>query len=140
MTPTAQAARESAASALTAETSPSVPAHRPTRVAMVGAGFIADFHLDVLAELEVAEAVAICDPLLSRAESLAAAKGVAEAVATVEELPALGVDVAHVLTPPATHVDVARRLLELGIGVFLEKPAALCAADVRRLGALAAER
>ncbi|MCA8979026.1 MAG: NAD-dependent epimerase/dehydratase family protein, partial [Planctomycetes bacterium] len=42
--------------------------------------------------------------------------------------------------PPATHVDVARRLLELGIGVFLEKPAALCAADVRRLGALAAER
>lgn len=140
MTPTAQAARESAAPALTAPTRPSVPAHQPTRVALVGAGFIADFHLDILAALEFAEVVALCDPQLARARSVAAAKGVPNAVASIEELPELDIDVAHVLTPPATHVEIARRLLELGIGVFLEKPAALCAADVRSLGALAAER
>jgi predicted dehydrogenase/nucleoside-diphosphate-sugar epimerase len=140
VTPTLQAARESAAPALTAQSSPTVPAHQPTRVALVGAGFIADFHLDILAELEVAEVVALCDPQLELAQSVAKAKGVPSAVASIEELADLRVDVAHVLTPPATHVDIARRLLELGIGVFLEKPAALSAEEVRSLGALAAER
>lgn len=140
MTPTAQAACESAAPALTATKNPTVPAHKPTRVALVGAGFIADFHLDILAELEVAEVVAICDPALDRAQALASAKGVSAAVASIEDLRDLRIDVAHVLTPPATHVAIARQLLEMGIGVFLEKPAALCAADVRLLGALASER
>ena len=140
MTSTAQAAPRSATPAVTAQVTPTVPASKPTRVGLVGAGFIADFHLDILAELDTAEAVVICDSALGRARSLADAKAVPAAVATLEELSEHRVDVAHVLTPPDTHVKVSRRLLELGIGVFLEKPAALSAADVRALGALAAER
>lgn len=145
VTPITQAAESSAPPAVTADPRPDTDAApsaaaRPTRVAIVGAGFIADFHLDVLAELDEAEAVVLCDPALDRARALASAKGVPAAVASLRELREHDVDVAHVLTPPATHVAVARELLELGVGVFLEKPAALCAADVRALGALAAER
>lgn len=114
-----------------------------TRVALVGAGYVASFHRDVLAELPQAEAielVAVCDTDPERARSAARQWGVQRAVTTVEELPALGVDVAHVLVPPDLHVPVARRLLELGIGVLVEKPLALTSAEARDLQALADAR
>jgi nucleoside-diphosphate-sugar epimerase/predicted dehydrogenase len=57
---------------------------------------------------------------------------------SIEELPGLGVDVAHVLTPPDLHVPVTRRLLELGMGALVEKPVALEPEAARELGQLAA--
>ncbi|MDP6540216.1 MAG: NAD-dependent epimerase/dehydratase family protein [Planctomycetota bacterium] len=109
-------------------------------MALVGAGFIADDHREILAGLEEARLVAVCDPDLGRARRLAESAGGCAAVADVAELADIGVDVAHVLVPPDLHVPVARRLLEAGIGVFLEKPAAPQAASVRELGELAAAR
>src|SRR6185295_19214693 len=53
------------------------------------------------------------------------------------ELAGLDVDVAHVLVPPDLHVPVARRLLEMGIGVLLEKPAALSSTESRELQEIA---
>ncbi|MCE9593567.1 MAG: NAD-dependent epimerase/dehydratase family protein [Planctomycetes bacterium] len=117
------------------------PRSRPlgpkTRVAVVGTGFIADFHLEILAATEAVEVVAVCDLDLVKAERAARRFGVAKAVKSVAELAALQVDVAHVLVPPALHVAVAKELLELGIGVFIEKPLALSSADARMLGELA---
>jgi predicted dehydrogenase len=37
----------------------------PLRVAVVGAGFIADFHLEVLKNTPEVELVAVCDAVLS---------------------------------------------------------------------------
>jgi predicted dehydrogenase/nucleoside-diphosphate-sugar epimerase len=112
----------------------------PTRVAVVGAGFIADFHLAILAGTDGVELVAVCDPVQHRAEALARRFGVPNAVGSTAELAELGVQVAHVLVPPHLHVTVAGELLEAGIGVLLEKPLALDSADARALGALASER
>jgi predicted dehydrogenase/nucleoside-diphosphate-sugar epimerase len=109
-------------------------------VALVGAGFIADFHLEILAPLEEVEVVAVVDPAVGRARALADRWGVPEARASIEELPALEVDVAHVLVPPDLHAAVVRRLLELGVGVHAEKPFVLSGDEARALGALAAER
>jgi len=46
-------------------------------------------------------------------------------------------DVAHIVTPPATHVALARVCLEAGVHVYVEKPFALSVADAESVLALA---
>jgi predicted dehydrogenase/nucleoside-diphosphate-sugar epimerase len=115
-------------------------ASRNTRVAVVGAGFIADFHLEILRATEGVEVVAVCDQDLARAESLARKWQVAHAGRSLAELRGMSIDVAHVLVPPNLHFGVARELLDGGIGVFVEKPLALSTADAHELGRIARER
>jgi len=110
------------------------------RVALVGAGRVASYHLEAMAGLPGVEIVAVCDPDLERAQALATRWGVPAAVASVEELAGLGVNVAHVLTPPDLHVRVTRRLLEEGIGAFVEKPFTLSSREARELADLAEAR
>ena len=116
---------------------------RPTRVAVVGAGYIADYHLEILAKLagdSTVELVAVCDRDLDRAQRAAQRFGAAQAVGSIAELAEHDVQIAHVLVPPDLHVRVASEVLEAGIGVFLEKPFALSSADAERLSELARER
>ncbi len=111
-----------------------------TRVGVVGAGFIADFHLEVLAQTPGAQVVAICDTNERRAEETARQWSVAHTTDAIAELPALGVDVVHLLTPPTTHAALTRECLEAGMGVFVEKPLALESGEARELGELADEK
>lgn len=111
-----------------------------TRVAVVGAGFIADFHLEILRATPQVEVVAVCDADLVKAQSSARRHKVPHAVASIAELAAMKIDVAHVLVPPNLHLAVTRELLELGIGAFVEKPLALSTADARTLTELAEQR
>jgi predicted dehydrogenase/nucleoside-diphosphate-sugar epimerase len=116
------------------------PLTRPqgkTKVAVVGAGYIADFHLDVLKETPDVELVAVCDVSQERAQSAAKRYGAAHAVTDLTELKGLGVDVAHLAVPPDLHVKLTRALLESGVGVFVEKPIALDSKDARELAELA---
>jgi predicted dehydrogenase/nucleoside-diphosphate-sugar epimerase len=107
------------------------------RVALVGAGYVAQFHRDILAETPGVELVAICDADLERARAAARQWRVANAVGSVDELAGLKIDIAHVLVPPDLHVRVTRALLEMGIGALVEKPVALASSDARELQALA---
>jgi len=107
---------------------------------VVGAGYIAEYHLEILKAIPGVELVAICDVDRSRAEAAAATHGAPHAVTDLAELAELGIQVAHVLVPPDLHVRVTRELLELGIGAFVEKPLALSTEDARALAALAAEK
>ena len=117
-----------------------IPTHDPTRVALVGAGFIADFHLEILSALPGVEVAVVCDPVLERAQALAAKWKVPVAIAELDELAEHRIDVAHLLAPPDLHALLTRRILELGIGAFVEKPFTLAAPDAAELTALAAER
>lgn len=109
-----------------------------TQVAVVGAGFIADFHLQVLKGLPGVVVVAVVDVDRGRAQALARKHGIARVHGSIAELVAAGKpDVAHALVPPQRHVEVASELLEAGIGVFLEKPIATSRADALRLLQLA---
>ncbi len=112
----------------------------PTRVALVGAGYISDFHLQILSETEGVEVVAICDAAEERARKAARRFKVQNAVTRLDELPGLGVQVAHLSVPPDLHVSLTRELLGLGIGVFAEKPLALSADESRGLADIARER
>jgi hypothetical protein len=110
----------------------------PVRVALIGAGFIADFHLDVLRELPGVQALALVDTDVERARALAEKHGVPHVLDELSRLPELGIEVAHVLVPPDLHAKLVQQLLELGIGVFVEKPFVLSSAEARLLSALAA--
>jgi nucleoside-diphosphate-sugar epimerase/predicted dehydrogenase len=114
--------------------------NQPTRVALIGAGFIADFHLEVLSKLDQIQVVAVVDPMLQRAQDLAGKWSVPHAIQQISDLPELGIHVAHLLAPPHLHERLCRELLELGIGVFSEKPFVLCASDARSLAQLADDR
>ncbi|MBI4878571.1 MAG: NAD-dependent epimerase/dehydratase family protein [Planctomycetes bacterium] len=106
----------------------------------MGAGFISAFHLEILARTPDVELVAVCDENLAAAEAAARRCGVPAAVAEIDQLARLGVHVAHLAVPPALHFDLTRRLLELGVGVFAEKPMALSSADALELLRLASSR
>jgi len=110
------------------------------RAALVGAGYVASFHLEAMAGIPGLEIAAVCDPDLERARALARRWKIPAAVASIEELAGLGVQVAHVLTPPDLHVRVTRQLLEAGIGALVEKPLALSSREARELAELAAAR
>ncbi|MBX3464655.1 MAG: Gfo/Idh/MocA family oxidoreductase, partial [Planctomycetes bacterium] len=116
------------------------PARR-TRTALVGSGFIADVHLQVLRTLPGVEVVALCDPVRERAERLARRHRVPRTVASVDELLAAGgLDAVHVLVPPALHEGVARACLQASLHTLVEKPLVLRAAEVAPLAELAARQ
>jgi predicted dehydrogenase len=109
------------------------------RVALIGAGFIADYHAAALRDIPDAALVAIIDPDRARAESFAAHHDVSDVRASVDEIGDTGADVAHVLTPPDLHEEFATQCLRAGMHVFVEKPLALSAEAAQRLHRLAEE-
>ena len=112
----------------------------PTRVALVGAGYIADFHLEILRSTPGVETVAVCDADPERARAAAHRFGVAHAVFGLDELAATEAEVAHLTVPPALHARLARQLLELGMSVLVEKPLCLSFDEACALADLARER
>lgn len=127
--------------AMAPDASTAPPTPRPVkRVAVIGAGYIADFHIPVLQSLEHLELVAICDTDLARAQSFAQRFCVAHAVQSIAELKQLGVELAHVLVPPDRHESLVRELFAHDIGAYVEKPFVLSSRAALELSALARAR
>jgi nucleoside-diphosphate-sugar epimerase/predicted dehydrogenase len=93
------------------------------RVALLGAGYIADWHAKCLKSVADVELVAVCDQAQERAEALAARYGIAKSYAALDfMLQAEKLDAVHILLPPDLHFAAASAVLEAGVSVFLEKP------------------
>lgn len=114
----------------------------PIRVALIGAGGIARYHLRQMLKMQsTTHVAALCEP--SQARALEAASVFAEAglppppnqpdwkKLIAEYGP--GLDAAVILTPHAWHHDQARACLEAGIDVLLEKPMVMTAAEAHNL-------
>jgi predicted dehydrogenase/nucleoside-diphosphate-sugar epimerase len=109
-------------------------------IAIVGAGFIAKLHAEVLRGIPGVRLVAVCDTDRTRAESFARAWSVPNVFGAVDELIRSGTcTFAHVVVPPDLHAAVAEPLLRACIGVFVEKPMAVSVAECERLIATAAD-
>lgn len=106
-----------------------------TRVALLGAGYIADYHVDALRAQKQVAVVAVCDLNRGRAERLAGLCGAGVAVHTDLEqmVVALRPDVVHVLTPPPAHFGATRTLIQAGVNALVEKPLAINAGDCQAL-------
>jgi predicted dehydrogenase len=99
------------------------------KVAVVGAGGIANAYLNVIAsgvtDLEVA---AIVEPHAGRAGAASANLGVPtfrDIHELVDARASLGIDGLLVCTPPISHVPVSSAALDAGLAVLCEKPLAL---------------
>jgi len=111
------------------------------RVALVGAGYIADWHAQALQSVDGVELAAVCDRHVARAEALARKFGGLKVYGSLEAmLAAEKLGAVHVLTPPDLHFDAARMAIEAGSDVFLEKPMCAVAEDCESLVRLAEER
>jgi predicted dehydrogenase len=93
-------------------------------VVIVGAGQAgAGLHLPAFRSCAGVRVVGICDPHLSKAREVARAAGVPGAYENLEQALDRGdVNVVSICAPPALHLPLARKALEAGCDVLLEKP------------------
>ena len=94
------------------------------RVGIIGAGYVSAHHLRALKSLSSVDVVGIADLDLAKANAVAKTFLLPGAYGSVAELLASGVDVVHVLTPPASHASVSIQALRAGVHVLVEKPMA----------------
>ena len=99
------------------------------RAALVGAGMMGKNHARVLSSLEGVDFVAVVDKF-GDPHGL---RGQATLLSSLEELATMNVDFAVVATPTSSHEEVAIRLFESGIDVFIEKPVSGAAASAQKI-------
>jgi predicted dehydrogenase/nucleoside-diphosphate-sugar epimerase len=93
--------------------------------------------VQALRRLASVRLVGICDVDTARAEAAARDAGT-QAFASAGRLLDAGVDVVHVLTPPATHAALTIQALDHGCHVLVEKPLATSVEECDRIGEAAA--
>ena len=81
---------------------------------------------------------AVCDVDLARAQELGTKWGIPHTFDRIEDLTASGIDVVHVLVPPAFHARAAIACLRGGCHVLVEKPMSTTATECREMEAAAA--
>jgi 2-alkyl-3-oxoalkanoate reductase len=110
----------------------------PVRVGLVGCGRIARTHARYVQGLSFAQLAAVCDPVESAAKSLAEDFKVPAHYGDLRQMLAEAkLDAVHVLTPPATHAQVAIAAMEAGAHALVEKPMALDLSEAEKMVAVA---
>jgi UDP-N-acetylglucosamine 3-dehydrogenase len=116
-------------------------AMNPLRIAVIGVGRMGTNHARVLSEMPNVTLVAICDADAESAAKAAKRFFAEKACADPRELlAARKLDAAVVAVPTGEHLTVARRLMEEGVHVLVEKPMAPTVSDCELLMAVARER
>lgn len=109
----------------------------PIHIALLGAGYISDWHANALKRVKGARISAVCDLSASAAKGLADRLG-ATAYTSLEEMlekdPCRSV---HVLTPPSAHYGPTQQILEAGRHCFVEKPFCLSSVEAEELDKIA---
>lgn len=105
------------------------------RTAVVGAGKMGAIHAKVYSQLDECQLVAVADTDAARAEALAKTYGCA-AVADCGEL--IGrVDAVTISAPTVRHCELAKKFIEHGVAVMIEKPLAASVREGREIVELA---
>jgi predicted dehydrogenase len=107
------------------------------RIAVVGVGYLGQFHAEKLSRLGEAELVGVVDSDQERAGKIARDLGI-KAYASHEEVLDL-VDAVSVVTPTVTHHQVTMDFLNAGKDVFCEKPLAATLEEADEMVGLASE-
>jgi len=110
------------------------------RVAIVGAGYVAGYHIAALKRLDFVDVVGICDLDTTLAETLAGRFRIPVVTKTLADLAAQSPNAVYVLTPPASHAKLALQALDMGCHVLVEKPMAESVAECEAMIARAKQR
>lgn len=104
------------------------------RSAIVGCGKIADAHAHAITRIDGCRIVGVCDRESLMAKQLKERFPIGAFYSDLEELLSKAKpDVVHITTPPASHFPVAKRCLQSGCHVYVEKPFALNEAEASDL-------
>jgi predicted dehydrogenase/nucleoside-diphosphate-sugar epimerase len=107
------------------------------RAAIVGTGYIADFHARAIQSADGVQLVAVCDANTTVAKAFGASWDV-PAYASLETLLAeQRIDALHVLVPPDSHYPLTKTALEAGVNVLLEKPMCVSIEESKEILAIA---
>lgn len=108
------------------------------KVAIVGCGKIADSHASQIRRIKGCEIVGVCDREEMMARQLAERFRIER---SFSDLPTLldqtSPDVVHIATSPESHFGLAKRCLEAGCHVYVEKPFTLYVREAKELIGLA---
>ena len=107
------------------------------RLAIIGAGIIADAHLAAAAASKRVKIVAVVEPVQERRQALAQRAGAtpfADLNALLQDKNARAtVDAVLICTPPSIRRELVEAALKAGLPVMVEKPLAHCVAAKRPL-------
>jgi predicted dehydrogenase/nucleoside-diphosphate-sugar epimerase len=115
--------------------------NRTYRTAIVGTGYIADFHAKAIRGIPGVDLVAACDPDLEKARTFANSWTVPQVFLSLDAMvQQCRIDCVHVLTQPHLHHGLAKQALLQGMHVFLEKPMCTSVEEADELVELAESR
>ncbi len=103
------------------------------RLGLVGAGAIAQTHVQAVAQATCAEIVGVADVRPEAAKLVADGLGVPSFGSHQALAEAMQLDGVLVCTPPASHPEVSIHFLESGVSVLCEKPLAIEVKSARRM-------
>jgi nucleoside-diphosphate-sugar epimerase/predicted dehydrogenase len=110
------------------------------RVALIGCGRISAYHVAAIKAVPGADIVAVCDLDERVARETASRHGIRGCYIDVESmLRELRPDVVHLLTPPRSHLALARIATKYRAHLYIEKPLAATEADAQAISDLARE-
>ena len=105
----------------------------PVNVAVIGCGNWGRNHIRIYKELESSELRVVCDAVPEMSKK-AGADFQVRAITDYEEIVRdKSIDAVSICTPASTHFEIAKKCLEGGKHVLVEKPMCLSSADAERL-------
>lgn len=107
------------------------------RVGIVGCGYWGPNLIRNFSACPLTEVVAACDASPARLEAVGRSNGHLRLVGSLDELLETPLDAVAIATPVSTHYELARRCLEAGRHVLVEKPLAATVHEARALVELA---
>lgn len=105
----------------------------PFRLAIVGTGMVSELHMPAALASEMVEVVALIDPTIERAKTLARSYGISPRFAASIDEVADGVDGVVIASPNNTHRPIAVACAKRGIHSLIEKPLATSVADAEEI-------
>lgn len=107
------------------------------RVGIVGCGYWGPNLIRNFSACPLTEVAAACDASPARLEAVQRSNGHLRLVGSLDELLEIPLDAVAIATPVSTHYELARRCLEAGRHVLVEKPLAAAVHEARALVELA---
>ena len=107
------------------------------KVGVLGAGHLGKIHLRVLQESEKYELIGFFDPLTKNAQKVATEFGY-NLFDSIDEL-IEAVDVVDIVTPTLSHFECAKKSIEKGRHIFIEKPIAKTVLEAEAIRTLASQ-